>query len=272
MKMEKIRIILITLFGVMFFISASMMIRQQIQYQKIIANSEEAAKIAGLQEVSNYMETSIQPEIPQNSEISHLSESAAALAGIDLEALRAINEDIVGWIEIPGTDLSYPLTQGTDNQYYLSHNWKGEASSGGSVFLECKSSPDLTDYHTIIYAHRMRNDTMFGILRYYEEIDFWREHPDFYVAVNDGVYHYSIFSAQEVSADGIVYRLDMTESHLEKEFIQYCTENSVFDTEVIPEPADHILTLSTCTGRGHTARWVVHGVLREIFQRRHTGR
>lgn len=104
----------------------------------------------------------------KKTEVPSIPEATAALMDIDLEALRSVNEDVVGWIEIPGTELSSPLMQGTDNQYYLSHNWKGEKSGGGSVFLESVNSQDLTDFHTIAYAHRMRNDTMFGTLKYYK--------------------------------------------------------------------------------------------------------
>ena len=107
---------------------------------------------------------------------------------------------------------------------------------------------------------------MFGTLKYYKEPDFWQAHPDFYVVVDDGIYHYDVFSAQEVNVKGIVYRLDIEENHLEEEFLQYCVENSVIDTGLTPEASDRILTLSTCTGSGHATRWVIHGVLREIYQ------
>lgn len=249
-----------------FLFCLAMILRQQMQYQKIISDSNEAAEIAGLRETSIHTRTPMLPEAPQKTEVPSMPEAAAALMDIDLEALRSVNEDVVGWIEIPGTELSYPLMQGTDNQYYLSHNWKGEKSGGGSVFLESVNSQDLTDFHTIAYAHRMRNDTMFGTLKYYKEPDFWQAHPDFYVVVDDGIYHYDVFSAQEVNVKGIVYRLDIDENHLEEEFLQYCVENSVIDTGLTPEASDRILTLSTCTGSGHTTRWVIHGVLREIYQ------
>lgn len=190
----------------------------------------------------------------------------AVLANIDLEALRAVNEDVIGWISIPGTELSYPLMQGTDNPYYLSHNWKKEASGGGSVFLENTNDRDLTDFHTIVYAHRMRNDTMFGTLKYYEKLDYWQEHPAVYVVTEAGLYGYDIFSAQEASVKGIVYRLDIVESGMEEEFLRYCIENSVIDTGITPEVSDQILSLSTCTGNGHSNRWVVHAVLRRIWR------
>lgn len=265
MRGRKKRAILALLLAV-FVLGAAMTIRQRMQYQKIAAEADEAAEIAGRREPAVRAEAPVQPEAPQEPEPPSPPEEAAALADIDLEALRAVNEDVVGWIEIPGTDLSYPLVRGTDNQYYLSHNWKGEESSGGAIFLECVNSPDLTGFHTIAYGHRMRNGSMFGMLRHYKEPDFYREHPSVYVALENGVYRYDIFSAREAGVKGIVYRLDLEESGLAGEFLQSCVEDSALDTGIVPEPEDRILTLSTCTGAGYAARWVVHGVLAEVYR------
>lgn len=267
--MGRKRTILIALLTLVFLISGGMMIRQQLQYQKIATDSVEAAQIAGLPERSDALRSTApvktEPSTPPEEPSEVLPEEAAALAGINLEALRAVNEDVVGWIEIPGTDLSYPLLKGADNQYYLNHNWKKESSVGGSVFLESTSSRDLTAFHTIIYGHRMNNDSMFGTLRHYSQQDFWREHPSVYVAISGKALCYDIFAAWEADVKGIVYRLDLEKSSLEQDFIRACTEGSVLDTGIVPEAKDRILTLSTCTKNGYANRWVVQAVLRDIW-------
>lgn len=221
--------------------------------------------LAGLQRgaVDERPTPSSAPE--SESEPEPLPEEVLALAGVDLEALRAVNEDVAGWIEIPGTEVSYPLLQGTNNQYYLSHNWKKEPSAGGAVYLEVSSAGDLTDFHTIVYAHRMNNDSMFGPLRHYNDLNFWREHPCIYIVTEAGVYRYDIFAAQEASVKGLVYRLDLETSHLEEDFLQFCVENSAIDTGITPQANDRILTLSTCTNRDRAKRWVVHGVLVQAY-------
>lgn len=257
---KKTRDVLSVLFAAVFLFSAGMMIRQQVQYHEIVIDSGEAAQVAGIQKGEK-------PRQPVHSPQNPLPEEAAHLAGVNLDALREINGDIVGWIEIPGTDISYPLLQGQDNQFYLIHNWKKEESAGGSVFLEITSSRSLTDFNTIVYAHRMRNETMFGTLKYYEEPDFWREHPSVYIVLEDAVCRYDIFSAQKAGLREIVYRLDIEEKGLEEEFIRWCVENSVIDTGLVPEAEDRILTLSTCTGGGYAKRWIVQGVLAQIYDR-----
>ncbi len=270
-KGKKGRMLLALLLVIVFLVSAVMAVRQEMQYRQIAEDRAEAAEIAGLAKQTprpsgppsaepGRTEAPGPPEPQPEPQPEPLPEEAAALVEIDLEALRAVNEDVAGWLAIPGTEVSYPLVQGTDNRYYLSRNWKKERSDGGAVFLESTNSSDLGDFHTIVYAHRMRDDSMFGALRSYKDADFWREHPSVYVVLDDGIHRYDIFSAREAGVKGIVYRLDIEESHLEEELVNDCLENSAIDTGLIPEAGERILTLSTCTGHGHAARWVVHAV------------
>lgn len=191
---------------------------------------------------------------------------AAALAETDLVALREVNPDVVGWIMIPDTVLSYPVVQGADNRYYLDHTWTGERSGVGAIFMECTNASDLSDFNTILYGHRMNNESMFGVLKSYEDMNFWRKHPAVYLVSDSGVQTYDVFAAHEVGIKEIVYRLDIEESSLQQEFIDFCLEQSEIDTGIVPTIGDQILTLSTCTGRGHATRWVVQGVLTQRYE------
>lgn len=192
---------------------------------------------------------------------------ALALASTDLAALREVNEDVIGWIEIPETELSYPLLQAEDNQYYLNHTWNRERNAMGSVFMECTNNSDFSQFNTILYAHRMNNDSMFGTLKYYDDLEFWKEHPKVYIVTDSGVQIYHIFSAYQVGVRDIIYRLDLEKSELQEDFINFCLENSVIDTEIIPQPEDSFLTLSTCIDSYSQSpyRWVVLAVLEDIL-------
>lgn len=245
-------------------VSLSVVVYRMYDDWRGIQASEEAMEAAGLGEAepSQPPEPSEPAKEPPGGEAEPLPAEAAHLAEVDLASLQAINEDVVGWLEIPGTELSYPVVQGRDNEYYLSHNWKKERSGGGSVFLEQTNRRDLSGFHLIAYAHRMRNDTMFGTLKYYKDPEFCREHPSIYLVTGDGVRRYDIFSAHRAGVTGLVYRLDLEESGLEAEFIRECAANSEIETGVEPEPDAQVLTLSTCTGQGYDTRWVVQGTLR----------
>ena len=206
------------------------------------------------------------PGFPTTASGDPLPKEAAALAYIDLDGLQAVNPDVVGWVEIPGTELAYPLLQGEDNQYYLTHSWKQEENSGGSIFLESTSSPDLSDFHTIVYGHRMFNNSMFGTLKYYKDYSYWEAHPSVYLVVADGIYRYDIFAAYQAGIEDTVYELRW--DGREEKLVQYALEQTVLDTGLEPQPGQRHLALSTCTGRGHAKRWVVHGVLGEEYRER----
>ena len=53
---------------------------------------------------------------------------------IDWNNLKSINEDIIGWIEIEGTDINYPILKDNDNLYYLKHNYLKKYNSNVSIF------------------------------------------------------------------------------------------------------------------------------------------
>lgn len=186
---------------------------------------------------------------------------AQALTNADLTALREINGDVIAWLAIPGTRLSYPVLQGEDNRYYLNHTWLKQRSSVGSIFMECQCASDFSNFNTILYGHRMNNTSMFGILKRYQDQGFFQSHPCVYVTTDSGVQTYNIFAAYEVGTSEIVYRLNVEDYGLEQELIDFCLEHSQVDTGVIPTTDDQILTLSTCTGQGHETRWVVQAVL-----------
>lgn len=267
--MGKKRMILGIFLTAAFLASVGMELRRQMQYRENAADYADAVQIAGLSKIQGEkpVETPDAPEASAPLEAdTPPADPAEALADVDLDALRAVNADVVGWIAIPDTEISYPLLQAADNRYYLKHSWKGESNKGGAVFLEASCRSDFSGYHTIVYGHRMQNGTMFGSLKYYEDISYWREHPSVYVRTDSGVWRYDIFAAHEASVKGIVYRLDMEESGLTDEFLTTCLEQSVIETGIVPEHDAPVLTLSTCTSTGYAKRWVVQAVLGGVYQ------
>ena len=185
---------------------------------------------------------------------------AQALKDMDFSALRQQNPDVLGWILIPGTRVSYPVVQGTDNSYYLDHTWRGGKNSVGAIFMECRNSSDLSDFNTIIYGHRMNNRSMFGTLSQYKSRSYWQAHPYVYLTDDSGTHRYEIFAAGEVSVDSDVYRLGLRSDSSRQSFLDSCLTLSALNTGVTPHTYDKVLTLSTCTGNGHATRWVVQAV------------
>lgn len=238
--------------------SGGYLVWKNLDYQKGAADyeaAEEAAAVPPLEE----------PPAPEQREEAVTDPNLDLLAEVDLDSLREVNGDVLGWIVIPDTGLSYPLLQCGDNQYYLDHTWQNERSSVGAIFMECMCSSDFSDFNTIIYGHRMKNGSMFGVLRNYKKTDYWREHPTVYVVTDSGVRVYDIYAALEAGTREIVYRLKIEEQEEKQEFIDFGLERSEIDTGIVPTTGDQILTLSTCTGRGHATRWIIQAVLVQAY-------
>ena len=86
---------------------------------------------------------------------------------VDWANLKAINEDIIGWIQIEGTEISYPIVKGIDNSYYLNHTVQKTYNIAGSIFLDYRNERDFSDSKNIIYGHNMKDGSMFHVLRNY---------------------------------------------------------------------------------------------------------
>lgn len=190
-------------------------------------------------------------------------ETAAGLEPwlMSLEQLRAVNGEVMGWITLPGTTIDYPLLDGADNAYYLWHSWDRQTNLAGSIFLEEASSPDLGDFNTILYGHRMADRSMFSTLDQYSSQNYWEEHREVHLSVESGLLVYEIFAAYEVPVRSYTYQIAFRDDGEKETFLSDCLGRSVIDTGIVPTVDDHILTLSTCTGRGHDTRWVVQARL-----------
>lgn len=204
------------------------------------------------------------PQPDLQTEKLQSDEPTQFLLDMDLEALRAVNPDVLGWIYIPDTEISYPLLKAKDNEEYLYQTWDGKYSKYGSIFLECRNSQDLDDFNTLIYGHNMLTQDMFGTLLNYQSQSHWEAHPSVYIRTDQGVRRYDIFSAYEAKVVSDTYRLIFEDDARRESALALYIDSALYDTDLTPTVADHVLTLSTCTGRNTPdLRFVVQAILTE---------
>ncbi len=186
---------------------------------------------------------------------------------VNFGELSGVNPDIVGWIRIRALDLSYPVVQAEDNDYYLHTTFEGASNIAGCIFMNCYNKPDYTDQNTIIYGHNMRNGSMFGTLSDFGEEEVYNKSKYFWIFTPEFIYQYRIFSASVVSQTGLTYQTGFSHEDFQ-EFIDTAFSNSVVDnTGLQVTEDDRIVTLSTCTG-DYSTRFVVMGRLAQVYAAR----
>lgn len=176
---------------------------------------------------------------------------------VDFDALEKINPDVVGWLYIPNSAISYPLLRGTDNDKYLHQTYDGTSSIFGSIFMDFRNAADLSDWHTIIYGHNMKNGSMFGTLKKYQEQSFFRKHRNIYILTKDATYRYRVFSYHVADVTGRIYTTSFADKKEYESFLDLITQSSYIDTKLSVGRKDRTITLSTCTAEEEN-RFVVH--------------
>lgn len=184
--------------------------------------------------------------------------------GIQWGNLKEINEDIVAWIEIPNADISYPVVQAEDNEYYLKHSFEKQEDLFGSIFLDKKNQNNFKDSHSFLYGHNMEGNMMFANLNKYEDPEFLKKCPDFYIFTPEYKFLYRIFSVEQAVEGGESFRYGMNRNTREySQLLNWMKEHSMYTTGITPSPSMPVVSLVTCNSRlDETIRMVVHGTLK----------
>ena len=179
--------------------------------------------------------------------------------GVDHDFLKIMNENYVGYIVIPGTEVDYPIVQGDDNSHYLRYDYYEKESISGCPFLDCRQAPDFSEFNSTICAHNQKDKKMFGTLDRYRAQEFWEANPYVYIMTPEGSYRYKIFSVYDQYYVDVIFSPHFPTETSKKELIDLALERSIYKTDVEVKTTDHILTLYTCT-EDTEVRFVVQAV------------
>lgn len=173
--------------------------------------------------------------------------------------LRSINKDIIGWIQVPDTEIDYPVVQGEDNDYYLEHNIYGNQSKYGSIFMDYRNNLQK-DSHIVIYGHNMKDGSMFRDLVKYKEEDFFSGNSEITMEIQGEVHRYQIFSVVVIPGDTEYIKVSFSSTEEFLDYVGDIKEASYRYRELNFSGGEKIITLATCSYEFSDARTVVHGV------------
>lgn len=208
-------------------------------------------------------------EEPEPVEEPEAESKATVEIPIDFVALQKQNPDVYAWIQVPGTEVDYPILQSSDdNTYYLNHTIDGEEKKEGAIFTENYNTKTFEDPNTVIYGHDMKNGSMFQSIHKYMDRSFFDSNRDIVIYMPDQILRYKIFAAYLTDNKHLLMNYNFWSKD---EYQQYLNSifsmrdmNAFIDTSTEVTTEDKIITLSTCYAGISTQRYLVQAVLVSI--------
>jgi len=181
-----------------------------------------------------------------------------------VQSLLRENGDTIGWIDVPGTEVQYPVVQSKDNEYYLKRSFQKKRNVSGAIFLDCWNSYLLTDFNSVIYGHNMKDGSMFAFLRQYKKRAYADEHLIIEITLPKKKLVYQVFSAYTAEGADIDFRGQSCVSVEERSaFIRQIRNRSAIGSALPVSGEERLLTLATCTAGSNDWYYVVHAKLVE---------
>lgn len=197
----------------------------------------------------------------------HVATSSDEGSVIDWAALQKEDPDVIAWIYIPDTPISFPVMQGDNNEYYLNHSFTGEPNYMGSIFLDAAASPDFTDDNSLIYGHTVDTGGMFTDIKDFADRSYFDSHPFFYLLTPNGNYRCPIISFADTTDASSIYTTGFGDQR--EEVLANMKKDSTWWRDVDPDYRP-LITLSTCNiayGFHSPQRYTLTGILEPTADR-----
>lgn len=197
----------------------------------------------------------IRPVLPQ--------ENGQAADGDLLAEARSDCDGLAAWIQIPDTQIDYPVMQAEDNAFYLNHAPDGTENRLGAPFLDCRCLPDFSGFTSIVYGHHSTKKRMFTQICDYRNPQFLASHRTGRLIIGDTVRTVRFFAYLNVKQNAPVYHAVFLTEDEKRAYLEMLFSEALYTEETDPEAllGQHLLLLSTCSYEFDNARGVLAGVL-----------
>lgn len=188
---------------------------------------------------------------------------------VDWDALRAINPEVVAWVYIPDTPVSYPVCYSGDNEKYLNMNFDGAQgvfTGSGTIFLDKNCNPQLTNQNLVLYGHHMNDGSMFACLSGFADPAEFEGHRDIYLLTPQLNMRFKSFALVRTDGSDALVTADFPLREQMVEYVADKQQRSIVQPEGgFPDPAavTQMITLSTCDYNQADGRAVLFGNLEE---------
>lgn len=180
---------------------------------------------------------------------------------VNFDNLKSINPDTVGWIKVPGTKINYPFVHTKDNEYYLKHTFDKTSNKKGWVFLDYRNNIDNLSKNTILYAHGLVNNQMFGSMRNVVKQSWYNNKNNYIITIATprGNQKWQVFSTYTIEPESYYITTSFKDNDEFNNFINTLKQRSLHNYGVEVSSNDKILTLSSCYD--NKKRMVLHAKL-----------
>ena len=186
-----------------------------------------------------------------------------------LKDLKKLNPDVKAWIQVPKTNIDYPVVQGQDDMEYINKNVYGEFELSGAIFLSCLNKDDFSDPYNLVYGHNMKNGGMFADVADFTNKEYFETHQKGKLYLTDATRKIRFFACMKVTAaDAKIYHPDGYRKENLKDLLDYIQANAVQYRDVNVVDESSLIALSTCSEAETNGRVVLIGKLeREVAEK-----
>ena len=263
------KILYIFIYSLLFFsiFLSAIYIFEECLAKKEIVEESNLLNIIDINEINletaetNGNETNLNENIQENTENKPIETERM----IQVKTLQETNQDIVGWLEIENTSINYPVLQGRDNEYYMTHNYKKEKSKNGSIFLNKDYAWNIPSNNLLIYGHNLNNGTMFQELLKYSDESFYKKHPTIrFTTENEdsefeiiSVFKSRVYYSSEKNVFRYYYFINPESETEYNDYVKNAKNASLYNINSSATYGDQLITLSTCSYHVKDGRFAV---------------
>ena len=184
---------------------------------------------------------------------------------IDWDSLKAIDPNVVAWIELPDSSIDYPVVHGSDNKWYLKHLINGKRNGAGTIFIDFNNSDDFSDKNTALYGHHMFDEPlMFAEIENYKSQSWYDTHKVIQIHTPDSEYDMYPVAGYRTTGTGGYLKFAFTSDEEYLNYIKSFTDRSTFKSEETITANDRMILLSTCSYDVYDGRYVLIGKLVKV--------